>query len=78
MAGGRRAPFQDGETLQVVIRCPVTGRAIPTGLTADPRTWNDRPIGLNRVSCPECKQIHAWNKNDAYLEGQGGSPLRTT
>jgi hypothetical protein len=38
----------------------VPGRAIPTGLTADPETWHARPIGLNRVSSPECKQVHAW------------------
>jgi len=73
MDGGRRAHSRDGETLPVMIRCPVTGRAIATGLTADPRTWNDRPIGLNRVSCPECKQIHAWNKSDTYLEDSSGS-----
>jgi len=58
---------------QVMIRCPVTGRAIQTGLTADPKTWKDRHIGLNSVSCPECKQIHTWRKKDAHLEGQGGS-----
>lgn len=54
---------------RVMIRCPVTGRAVPTGLTADPATWSARPIGLNRVSCPECKQVHAWSKKDASLEG---------
>lgn len=58
---------------QVMIQCPLTGRAIPTGLTADPKTWKDRHIGLNRVSCPACKQIHAWSKKDAHLERQGGS-----
>jgi hypothetical protein len=73
MDGHRRAHFQDGEMHQVMIRCPVTGRAIVTGLVADPRTWKDRPIGLNRVSCPDCKQMHAWSKSDAYLEGSDGS-----
>jgi len=55
-------------TLQVMIRCPLTGRAIATGLRADPRTWNDRAIGLNRAPCPECKVVHAWSKSDAFLE----------
>ncbi len=64
---------RDTEPIQVMIRCPVTGRPIATGLTADLRTWNDRPIGLNRVSCPECKQMHAWSKSDAHLEGAGRS-----
>lgn len=71
MAG--RDMHKDGEMLPVMIRCTVTGRAIPTGLTADPRTWDARPIGLNRVACPECKQMHAWSKSDAHLESPGGS-----
>jgi hypothetical protein len=63
---------KESNLLRVMIRCPMTGRAIPTGLTADPATWHSRPIGLNRVSCPECKQAHAWSKPDAHLEGSGG------
>ncbi len=56
-----------------MIRCPLTGRAIPTGLTADAKTWKDRHIGLNRVSCPAYKQIHVWSKKDAHLENLSGS-----
>jgi hypothetical protein len=63
---------KESNLLRVMIRCPMTGRAIPTNLTADPATWHSRPIGLNRVSCPECKQTHAWSKPDAHLEGSGG------
>jgi hypothetical protein len=65
--------YKDPEMLPVMIRCPVTGGSISTGLTADARTWNDRPIGLNRVFCPDCKQIHAWSKRDTYLEGPATS-----
>jgi hypothetical protein len=28
--------------------------------------------GLNRVSFPDCKQVHAWSKRDVRLEGSGG------
>lgn len=59
---------RDPNLLRVMIRCPVTGRAVPTGLTADPATWDIRAIGLNRVSCPDCKQVHAWSKKEASLE----------
>jgi hypothetical protein len=62
----RRDPNQQ----RVMIRCSVTGRAVPTGLTADPATWDARAIGLNRVACTDCKQFHAWSKNDASLEPQ--------
>ena len=56
----------------MMIGCPVTGRAIPNGLAVDPTSWETCPIGLNRVSCPECKRVHAWSKGDAHLEGSGG------
>jgi hypothetical protein len=81
MDGGRRARLdasplvrKDVELVRVMIRCSVVGRAIPTGLAADPVTWFARPIGLNRMFCPECKQIHAWSKSDAFLESPGGGP----
>jgi hypothetical protein len=60
---------RDPKLPRVMIRCRVTGQPVPTGLTADPTTWHARSIGLNRVACPECKQFHAWTKNDALLEG---------
>jgi len=60
---------KDDDMVRVMIRCPVNGDPIPTGLMADPKFWSARPIGLNRVLCPVCKQSHAWNKKDAFLEG---------
>jgi hypothetical protein len=62
----------DPKLVRVMIRCPVTARAVPTGLIADPATWAARPIGLNRVSCPECEQVHVWSKTDAWLEPRMG------
>jgi hypothetical protein len=64
---------KDVEQARVMIRCPVTGRGIPTGLIAYATTWHRRPIGFNRVSCPDCKQVHAWSKRDAHLEGSSGN-----
>jgi hypothetical protein len=58
---------------RVMIRCRVTGQAVPTGLTAEPTTWDARSIGLNRVACPDCKQFHAWSKRDAVLEGSANA-----
>ena len=37
-----------------------------TGMTADPTTWADRPIGLDRAPCPGCKLAHAWSKKDCF------------
>jgi hypothetical protein len=64
---------KDTNQRRVMIQCSVTGRAVPTGLMADPVTWDARPIGLNRVACPHCKQFHAWSKNDVSLEGSANS-----
>jgi hypothetical protein len=64
---------RDVNLLRVMIRCPMTGRTISTGLAADPATWDTRPIDLNLVPCPECEQVHTWSKSDASLEGLGGS-----
>jgi len=61
----------DGGKVRVMTRCPITDDAIETGLMADPHSWDAHPIGLNRVSCPLCKQTHAWSKKDAFLEGDG-------
>jgi len=59
---------EDSNQIRVLIQCPVTGRAVPTGIRADPATWSTRPIGLNKMSCPDCKQVHAWSKKDATLD----------
>jgi hypothetical protein len=64
---------KDPNLRRVMIRCPVTGRAVPATLTTDPATWDIRPIDLYRGSCPDCKQIHAWSKKDASLEGSAHS-----
>jgi hypothetical protein len=80
MDGGRRARLdanplvrKNVDLLPVMIQCSVIGRIVPTGLTADPVTWFARPVGIHSVVCPECKQVHAWTKGDAHLEG----PLRS-
>jgi hypothetical protein len=64
---------KDAGLVRVMIRCSVTGDAVPTGLMADPKTWEARPIDLNRVLCSACKQSHAWRKSDAFLESPSGS-----
>jgi len=56
------------EPVRVMIRCQATNRAIATGLETIASVWKDRPIGINKVFCPECRGVHAWKKSDAYLE----------
>jgi hypothetical protein len=62
------AVHDETELVRVMIRCQATNRAVATGLETIPETWNERPIGMNKLTCPECRRVHVWKKNDAYLE----------
>jgi hypothetical protein len=59
-------------TLSVLITCPVTGKPVNTGIgsvrneafaASDFRKMESGP-------CPYCGQVHSWDKEDAYLEGE--------
>ena len=58
----------ESELVRVMIRCEATDRAVATGLETVPSAWTDRPVGINKLTCPECRRVHAWTKRDAYLE----------
>jgi hypothetical protein len=60
--------YDETELVRVMIRCHATKRAVATGLETTASAWKDRPVGINKVSCPECRRVHAWTKSDAYLE----------
>jgi hypothetical protein len=51
----------------VMIRCPNTGRAIPTGLVADRVTFNSAPVFFARVNCPICRTEHEWFAKEAWV-----------
>src|SRR5688572_4292298 len=44
----------------VMVRCPDTGREIPTGIVADRRSFNSTPVFFGRVYCPLCRAEHEW------------------
>lgn len=66
------AMSDDAEVVRVMIRCQATDRTIATGVETVPRAWKNRPLGINKVSCPVGNRVHAWRKSDAYLEGRIG------
>jgi hypothetical protein len=52
---------------RVMIRCPVTGNPVPTGMNVtslDGVTMRDNVLG----NCPECGRDHVWSGEDAFLE----------
>ena len=51
----------------VMIKCPDTGRDIPTGIIADRRSFNAMPVFFARVLCPLCNTEHEWFAREAWV-----------
>ena len=59
----------------VMIRCPQTGREIPTGYEADPILFNATPVFFARAFCPICRAEHEWFAKEAWVcEPAPGQP----
>jgi hypothetical protein len=53
---------------RILIKCPTTGKYVYTGFTMEPALFDVTPIEAYPVECPHCRQMHAWQKKDAFLE----------
>jgi hypothetical protein len=51
----------------VMIRCPKTGRGIPTGYEADPARFRAMPVFFGRSHCPFCRTEHEWFAKEAWV-----------
>jgi hypothetical protein len=51
----------------VMIKCPDTGRDIPTGMRADRRSFSAMPVFFGRVFCPLCRSEHEWFAREAWV-----------
>lgn len=51
----------------VMVRCPETGREIPTGLQADRASFDRSPVFFARAYCPICRTEHEWFARDAWI-----------
>jgi hypothetical protein len=51
----------------VMIRCPQTGREIPTGIEADPVNFKSTPVFFARSYCPICRAEHEWFAQEAWV-----------
>jgi hypothetical protein len=51
----------------VMVKCPKTGRAIPTGMEADRSSFQCVPVFFSRVYCPICQIHHEWFAKDAWV-----------
>jgi hypothetical protein len=55
---------------QLMILCPKTGRAIPTGIAMDPASFASCGMQDNASSCPHCGQSHPWSKEHVFWKGE--------
>jgi hypothetical protein len=51
----------------VMVRCPQTGRDIPTGLVTDRKSFEVMPVFFARVYCPICRIEHEWFAKEAWV-----------
>lgn len=55
---------------QVVIKCPRTGKWVPTGIDMDAASFAGANMSGNSFGpCPACGASHTWDKKDAKLKG---------
>jgi hypothetical protein len=60
---------------QLTVRCPITQRQLPTGITLNAVAFATAVFRNVRVPCPHCEGEHRWSTADAFLvEYEGGIP----
>ena len=59
----------------IMIRCPQSGREIPTGIEMDIAEFQRAPVFFSRVQCPVCDQEHEWFAKDAWVCESRAGPL---
>jgi len=52
----------------VMVKCPQTGRAIPTGIKTDRESFRRSPVFFGRTHCPICHTDHAWFAREAWVD----------
>jgi hypothetical protein len=52
----------------VMINCPATGRAIPTGIKTERSEFACTPVFFADAYCPICDADHRWFARDAWVE----------
>ena len=51
----------------LMIRCPKTGQAIPTGREVEIAVFRSTPVFFSRTYCPLCRVTHEWFAQDAWV-----------
>jgi hypothetical protein len=52
----------------VMIKCPQSGRAIPTGIKTDRESFLRTIVFFRRTHCPICQADHAWFAQEGWVD----------
>ena len=52
----------------VMVKCPQTGHAIPTGIQTDRESFSRRPVFFSRTRCVICHTDHQWFAREAWVD----------
>lgn len=55
---------------RLMIRCPKTSKAFPTGIALDPSSYVSLSLENNRSKCPYCGESHTWDKKNTFFESE--------
>jgi len=67
----QRQIAREGNTGMVMVKCPQTGHAIPTGIQTDRESFGRRAVFFSRTRCPICRTDHAWFAREAWVDEPG-------
>lgn len=53
---------------RIMIKCPKTGKMVPTGMGTDRESFETSTFRDNAVQCAACGETHLWQGQDAVLD----------
>jgi endogenous inhibitor of DNA gyrase (YacG/DUF329 family) len=54
----------------LMVTCPITGKAVTTGIETEADVLRVLPRVEAAIVCPACGEKHFWTRSEAYLEDQ--------
>jgi hypothetical protein len=58
----------------LMIRCPITGKSISTGIEVSAEQLGQLPDVRSLAHCSHCGTAHEWNIKEAWLADESGNP----
>ena len=58
----------------LMIRCPRTGKDVPSGIETDSLSFERTPAFTGHFRCPLCRVDHEWSKIDGWVRESDSPP----